>query len=162
MPLWQLLYLQSLDIHYCRCSFLDQCIYIFLFSWPADASHWNYASSTCSFHDLQILLIFFEFYLIHDCLQERKDYALLLSFVGQARLQFAGLHSLFLLGGIPWLKDVERWRIYFSGVWCIYILELFACADAFFAPCICTDLIFAVADAFVATVVSAIPWYSLL
>ena len=35
-------------------------------------------------------------YLILDSLQERKDYALLLSFVGQARLQFAGLHSLFL------------------------------------------------------------------
>ena len=29
-------------------------------------------------------------------LQARKDYAFLLSFVGQARLQFAGLHSLFL------------------------------------------------------------------
>ena len=29
--------------------------------------------------------------------EERKDYALLLSFVGLARLQFAGLHSLFLL-----------------------------------------------------------------
>ncbi len=28
-----------------------------------------------------------------------KDYALLLSFVGQARLQFAGLHSLFLVFG---------------------------------------------------------------
>ena len=27
---------------------------------------------------------------------QKKDYALLLSFVGQARLQFAGLHSLFL------------------------------------------------------------------
>ena len=35
-------------------------------------------------------------YLILDSLQERKDYALLLSFVGQTRLQFAGLHSLFL------------------------------------------------------------------
>ena len=32
----------------------------------------------------------------------------------------------------------------------------------FLPRCICTDLIFAVADAFVATVVSAIPWYSLL
>ena len=95
MPLWQLLYLQYLDIHCCRCSFLDQCIYIFLFSWladafqpvchvqlhlhlafsgtwgyflrkfficiprflwPADAPHWNCASSTCSFYALQILL----------------------------------------------------------------------------------------------------------
>ena len=31
----------------------------------------------------------------------RKDYALLLSFAGQARLQFAGVHSLSFLGGIP-------------------------------------------------------------
>ena len=93
MPLWQLLYLQYLDIHCCGCSFLDQCIYIFLFSWladafqpvchvqlhlhlafsgtwgyylrkyficiprflcPADASNWNYASTTCSFYNLQI------------------------------------------------------------------------------------------------------------
>ena len=45
--------------------------------------------------------ISFEFYLVHDDLQERKDYALLLSFVGQAQLQFAGLHSLFFLEGIP-------------------------------------------------------------
>ena len=40
---------------------------------------------------------------------------------------------------------MERWGIYFSGIWCIYILGLFACADALL-----------VAD------VSAIPWYSLL
>ena len=43
--------------------------------------------------------------------QQEKDYALLLSFVGQARLQFAGLHSLFL------------------ALWCIYMSQLFACAD---------------------------------
>ena len=36
--------------------------------------------------------------------KQEKDYALLLSFVGQARLQFAGLHSLFLLCGVSWLK----------------------------------------------------------
>ena len=40
---------------------------------------------------------------------------------------------------------MEWWRIYFSGIWCIYILGLFA-----------------VADAFLTTDVSASPWYSLL
>ena len=99
------------------------CIYIPHFLWPKDASHWNHASATCFFYNLQILLIkifhlqspkirhrryfhsiSFKFYLVHDDLQARKDYALLLSFVGQARLQFAGVHSLFLLGGVPWLK----------------------------------------------------------
>ena len=35
-------------------------------------------------------------YLVHDSPKQEKDYALLLSFVRQARLQFAGLHSLFL------------------------------------------------------------------
>ncbi|RGH37783.1 hypothetical protein DW901_13105 [Firmicutes bacterium AM41-5BH] len=35
-------------------------------------------------------------YLVHDNPKQEKDYAFLLSFVGQARLQFAGLHSLFL------------------------------------------------------------------
>ena len=38
-------------------------------------------------------------------LKARKDYALLLSFVGQARLQFAGLHSLFLA---LWCIVIER------------------------------------------------------
>ena len=67
------------------------------------------------------------------------------SFVRQARLQFAGLHSLFLawgcivieIGGM--MKDLLFWN------WCIYILGLFA-----------------VADAFLTTDVSALPWYSLL
>ena len=40
---------------------------------------------------------------------------------------------------------MEWWRIYFSGIWCIYILGLFA-----------------VADALLTTDVSASPWYSLL
>ena len=30
------------------------CICIPHFLWPADASHWNYASSTCSFYNLQM------------------------------------------------------------------------------------------------------------
>ena len=94
MSLWQLMYLQDLDIRYCRCSFLDRCIcktlifsvadalflinvsatcfssnlqillslpvmynciYILPFLWPEDASRRNFASSTCSFHNLQIL-----------------------------------------------------------------------------------------------------------
>ena len=50
----------------------------------------------------------------------------------------------FLLCGVPWLKQVKWWKIYFSGIWCIYILGLFATADAFLT----TD-------------VSALPWYSL-
>ena len=45
-------------------------------------------------------------------------------------------------------RDWKMWndeKIYFSGVWCIYIMRLFACTDVF-----------------VATDVSARPWYSLL
>ena len=45
-------------------------------------------------------------------------------------------------------RDWNRWNdeeIYFSGIWCIYILSLFT-----------------VADAFLTTDVSALPWYSLL
>ena len=64
---------------------------------------------------------------------QKKDYALLISFVGQARLQFAGLHSLFLafwcivieIGGAT--RDLLFWCR------CIYILGLFAVADAFLA-----------------------------
>ena len=37
MLFWQLMYLQNLDIHCCRCSFLDQCICNLLFFEPADA-----------------------------------------------------------------------------------------------------------------------------
>ena len=42
------------------------------------------------------MIILHNCYLVHDSPKQEKDYALLLSFVGQARLQFAGLHSLFL------------------------------------------------------------------
>ena len=38
---------------------------------------------------------------------------------------------------------MEWWRFYFSGIWCIYILGLFACADALLEAA-----------------VSAMPWYS--
>ena len=37
MLFWQLMYLHCLDIHCCRCSFLDQCICNLLFFEPADA-----------------------------------------------------------------------------------------------------------------------------
>ena len=37
MLFWQLMYLHCLDIHCCRCSFLDQCISNLLFFEPADA-----------------------------------------------------------------------------------------------------------------------------
>ena len=53
-----------------------------------------------------------------------------------------------VFSGFKVYRDWNRWsdeKIYFSGIWCIYILGLFAVADAFFA----TD-------------VSALPWYSLL
>ena len=50
----------------------------------------------------------------------------------------------FLLCGVAWWKEVEWWRIYFSGAWCIYIMWLFAAADILLA-----------AD------ISALPWYPL-
>ena len=78
------------------------------------------------------------------------------SFVGQARLQFAGLHSLFLalwcivieIGGM--MKDLLFWRL-------MYLYhEVICCRRCFFDNCcICTSLIFAVADAFFETDVSA-------
>ena len=99
------------------------CIYILPFLGLEDTSFANFASASHIFDNLQIpfaeirhlqslkthyrryhRLISFEFYLLHNSLPERKDYAILLSFVGRARLQFAGLHSLSFLGGIPWLK----------------------------------------------------------
>ena len=70
------MYPRWLNIHCCRCSFWNQCIcnllffeladtfkpachvnciYILPFLWPEDASRRNFASSTCSFHNLQIL-----------------------------------------------------------------------------------------------------------
>ena len=123
--------------------------------------------------DIYLLFSSLSCCLVHDNSKQDKDYALLLSFVGQARLQFAGLHSLFLA---LWCIVIERggaMKDFFSGVWCIYILSLFAYADAFVVIvvsarldirccrcffdnwCICTALIFIVADAFFETDVSA-------
>ena len=88
--------------------------------------------------------------------QARKDYALLLSFVGQARLQFAGLHSLFLalwctvieIGGA--MMDLLFWDL-------MYLYPGFICCRRCSCDnrCICTSLIFAVADAFFEIDVSA-------
>ena len=79
----------------------------------------------------------------------------MLSFVGQARLQFAGLHSLFLalwctmieIGGM--MKDLLFWCL-------MYLYPRFICYCRCFCGnrCICTGLIFAVADAFFETDVS--------
>ena len=86
-------------------------------------------------------------YLVHNCPKQEKDYALLLSFVGQARLQFAGLHSLFLalwcivieIGGM--MKDLLFWDLMYLHSGFIY------CRRCFFDNwCICTALIFASAD----------------
>ena len=78
--------------------------------------------------------------------KQEKDYALLLSFVGQVRLRFAGVHSLFL------------------ALWCIVIkiggtmrIFTFLMSDVSIS---CGYLLLQIF--FVATVVSAIPWYSLL
>ena len=102
-------------------------------------------------------------YLVHDSPKQEKDYAFLLSFVGQARLQFAGLHSLFLalwctvieIGGA--MMDLLFWDL-------MYLYSGFICCRRCFFDnwCICASLIFAVADALFVIVVSALPWYSLL
>ena len=56
MPLWQLMYLQDLDIRYCRCSFLDRCIYKALIFIVADALFGINVSATYFSSNLQILL----------------------------------------------------------------------------------------------------------
>ena len=88
--------------------------------------------------------------------QARKDYALLLSFVGQARLQFAGLHSLFLalwcivieIGKV--MRDLLFWYQMY-----LYSRFICLCRCSFGSWCICNPLIFAVADALFLTNVSA-------
>ena len=93
--------------------------------------------------------------------KQEKDYALLLSFVGQARLQFAGLHSLFLalclivieIGGV--MKVLLFWYLMY-----LYPRFIRLCRCSFGSQCICTTLIFAVADALLEAAVSTLPWYS--
>ena len=71
------------------------------------------------------------------------------SFVGQARLQFAGLHSLFLA---LWCTVIEIGKVMKDLLfWCLmYLYPGFICCRRCFCGnrCICTSLIFAVADAF--------------
>ena len=78
------------------------------------------------------------------------------SFVGQARLQFAGLHSLFLA---LWCTVIEIGKVMKDLLfWCLmYLYPGFICCRRCFCGnrCICTSLIFAVADAFFETDVSA-------
>ena len=50
------MYLQALDIRYCRCSFLDRCIYKALIFIVADALFGINVSATCFSSNLQILL----------------------------------------------------------------------------------------------------------
>ena len=50
------MYLQALDIRYCRCSFLDRCIYKALIFFVADALFGINVSATCFSSNLQILL----------------------------------------------------------------------------------------------------------
>ena len=50
------MYLQALDIRYCRCSFLDRCIYKALIFIVADALFRINVSATCFSSNLQILL----------------------------------------------------------------------------------------------------------
>ena len=50
------MYLQALDIRYCRCSFLDRCIYKALIFIVADALFGINVSATCFSLNLQILL----------------------------------------------------------------------------------------------------------
>ena len=61
-----------------------------------------------------------------------------------------------------WNRSGEQKDSLFWHLMYLYISLIHCCRYLCGNRCICTGLIFAVADAFVATVVSAIPWYSLL
>ena len=100
--------------------------------------------------DIYLLFSSLSCCLVHDNSKQEKDYALLLSFVGQARLQFAGLHSLCLalwcavieIGGA--MMDLLFWDLMYlyPGFICclrchyrqsLYLQGLiFIVADAFF------------------------------
>ena len=105
---------------------------------------------------LNLHIVLLNCYLIQNSPQARKDYALLLSFVGQARLQFAELHSLFLalrcavieIGKV--MKDLLFWDL-------MYLYPRFICRRrcSFLDRCICKTLIFTIADALLGTNVSA-------
>ena len=107
--------------------------------------------------------------------KQEKDYALLLSFVGQARLRFAGVHSLFLafwctvieIGGTMrrftfLVSDVSISWVYllsqmlFLKLMYLHWLNIRRCRCLCGNCCICNTLIFIVADAFLAPPVSAL------
>ena len=83
MSLWQLMYLQDLDIRYCRCSFLDRCIYKALIFIVADALFGINVSATCFSSNLQILL---SLPVMYNCIY-------ILSFLGFKDTSFANLAS---------------------------------------------------------------------
>ena len=65
MPLWQLMYLQDLDIRYCRCSFLDRCICKTLIFTIADALLGTNVSATYFSLNLQML---FSLSVMYNCI----------------------------------------------------------------------------------------------
>ena len=106
--------------------------------------------------DIYLLFSSLSCCLVHDNSKQEKDYALLLSFVGQARLQFAGLHSLFLalwctvieIDGA--MMDLLFWDL-------MYLYPGFICCLRchYRQSLYLQGLIFIVADAFFKTDVSA-------
>ena len=83
MSLWQLMYLQDLDIRYCRCSFLDRCICKTLIFSVADALFLINVSATCFSSNLQILF----------SLPVMYNYICILPFLGFKDTPFANFAS---------------------------------------------------------------------
>ena len=83
MSLWQLMYLQDLDIRYCRCSFLDRCICKTLIFSVADALFLTNVSATCFSSNLQILF----------SLPVMYNYICILPFLGFKDTPFANFAS---------------------------------------------------------------------
>ena len=83
MPLWQPLYLHWLNIHCCRCSFWDQCIYKALIFIVADAFFETDVSATYFSLNLQIL---FSLPVMYNCI-------CILPFLGFKDTSFANLAS---------------------------------------------------------------------
>ena len=77
------MYLQALDIRYCRCSFLDRCIYKALIFIVADALFGINVSATCFSSNLQILL---SLLVMHNCIY-------ILPFLGFKDTPFANFAS---------------------------------------------------------------------